>query len=93
MWTLHNTLSHLLTSNFLLIVLGNRSFLSIIDMVITSTLVDGSVPEDLDLLYQEIHVDIIEGYFILLSKDAHTYGTVLDFRPGDFTRTPFDVST
>ena len=67
MWTLHNMLSHLLTSNFLLIVLGSHSFLSVVDLIITNTLVDATVPEDLNLLYQEIHVDMIEGYFILLS--------------------------
>ena len=93
MWTVHNTLSYLLTSNYLLIVLGNRSFLSIVDSVITNTLVDETVPEDLNLMYQELHVDAIEGYFILLSQTPHTYGTVLDFRSNDFTRSPFDVST
>lgn len=65
------------------------------DHIITQTFVDPSISEELNLLYQELHVDDIEGYFILLKKSIgglRTYGTVLDFRPGDFTGTPFVFS-
>ena len=95
LWTVHSTLSHLLSNDFLLVVIGNRLFLTMMDHIITNTFVDPSISEELSLLYQELHVDEIEGYFILLKKSIgglRTYGTVLDFRADDFTGTPFVFS-